>query len=59
MGRIFKFAETEIQFSGVTAKKKFDVIELLPECIADLTYNGEVQYPTWRNLDPLKMLVTG
>ena len=61
MGRIFKFAETEIQHSGVTSKKKFDVIELLPEQEGTLTYNGEEQFPTWTNWLGLefKCLISG
>lgn len=59
MGRIFSFPKTEFQYSGGTAKKKYMYIEVLPEQEGTLTYNGEEQFPTWKNLDPLKLLIEG
>jgi len=59
MGRKFKYAKTENQYSGQSAKPKYMIIEFLPEQEGELIYNGEEQFPTWRNLDPLKVLITG
>jgi len=59
MGRLFKFAKTELQYSGGTAKPKYMYIEVLPEQEGTLTYNGAEQFPTWKNLDPLKLLIEG
>ena len=39
--------------------KLLSEIEILPEQEGTLTYTGEEQYPTWQNLDPLKLLVEG
>lgn len=59
MGKVFKFAESELQHSGTSTKPKYMFIEVLPEQDGTLTYNGEDQYPTWKNLDPLKLIVEG
>lgn len=59
MGRKFKFAKTELQYSGATAKPKYMYVEVLPEQEGELIYNGEEQFPTWKNLDPLKLLIEG
>ena len=59
MGRIFKFAKTEYQYSGQNAKPKYMVIEFLPEQVGTLTYTGQELFPTWKNLDPLKVTIDG
>ena len=59
MGRKFKFAKTELQYSGQNAKPKYMVIEFLPEQVGTLTYTGEELFPTWKNLDPLKVQIEG
>ncbi len=59
MGRKFKFAKTELQYSGQNAKPKYMVIEFLPEQVGTLTYTGEELFPTWKNLDPLKLTIEG
>ena len=59
MGKVYKFFESELQHSGANAKPKFMYIDVLPEQEGELTYNGEEQFPAWKNLDPLKLLVEG
>lgn len=59
MGKVYKFFESELQHSGANAKPKFMYIDVLPEQEGELIYNGEEQYPAWKNLDPLKLLIEG
>ncbi len=59
MGRTYKFAKTELQYSGTVIRSKFMYIDILPEQEGELVYDGTEQFPTWKNLDPFKLLIEG
>lgn len=41
MGRKFKIAKTENQYSGQSARPRYMIIEFLPEQEGELVYSGE------------------